>query len=134
MTNLIVIQGRLCKPPELRNTQSGIPVASFTLANDTGAGEHKQTLFADCVAWRGLAETIAKYCEKGQMINVSGKLCCREWTDKEGTKRKSYEIKVDDFSFCGDKKKESDGSNSFQSPVAGSDFAELEDDDGDLPF
>lgn len=105
MTNLTVLQGRTTKDLELRFTQTGTPVVSFTLANDTGSGEHKKTFFAECVAWKGTAETLAKFVQKGQMIIVTGELGARQWKDKDGNNRKSVEITVREFSFCGDSKK-----------------------------
>lgn len=137
MINTVTIQGRLIRDAETKHTTTGTSVTSFTLANENGFGEHKKTLFIDCTAWKGAGETIAKYCTKGTLLIVSGTLNCREWTDKEGKKHKSYDINVTDFGFC--EKARGDvaarPAPSFQTPVSGADFAELEDDDGsDLPF
>ena len=111
MLNHIVIMGRLTRDPELRNTGSGIPVASFTVAVDRDFsgkdGGEKETDFIDCVAWRGTAEFVSKYFNKGRMIVVSGRLQIRPWTDKEGNKRRSAEI-VADSCYFGDSKKEDD--------------------------
>lgn len=108
MLNHIIVMGRLTRDPELRRTNSGTPVASFTVAVDRDRapeGQEKETDFLDCVAWRGTGEFIDKYFKKGQMIVVSGRLQIRAWTDKEGNKRKSAEIVVDDAYF-GDSKKD----------------------------
>lgn len=140
MINTITIQGRLTRDPELRTTQSGSSVCSFTLANDNGFGEYKKTLFIDCVAWKGAGETIAKYCTKGQQLVVSGTLNAREWNDKDGNKRKAYEITVSDFGFCGDKGTTASTTPRASTPKAtepqmvDAEFTELEDAGEQLPF
>jgi len=153
--NQVVLMGRLTRDPELRHTQSGIPVASFTLAVDrrfSGKDQgERQADFIDCVAWRGTAEFMSKYFNKGRMCAVHGTLQIRDWQDKEGNKRRSAEVVVDNVYFTGDARKDGGGS-SYGSPAyddrhappiddgfgagpaAGSDFAELDDDDGELPF
>ena len=148
--NQVVLMGRLTRDPELRHTQGGTPVSSFTLAVDRGyiskdSGE-RQTDFIDIVAWRNTAEFVSKYFVKGQMAAVVGRLQIRDWTDKEGNKRRSAEVIAENVYFTDSKKsREGDISINFtqqkddlpgeyQTPVQGSDFAELEDDDGDLPF
>lgn len=123
--NQIVLMGRLTRDVELRHTQSGTPVASFTLAVDRRDKE-KNTDFISCVAWSKTAEIINDYVGKGQLIGVTGRLQIRSYTDKEGNKRTAAEVIVDTFDFC--ERKQSD----TQTPT--SDFAELEDEDGDLPF
>lgn len=109
MLNHIVLMGRLTRDPELRYTQSQTPVASFTLACDRDYGGkdggEKQTDFIDCVAWRSTAEFASKYFSKGRMAVVSGRLQLRDWTDRDGGKRRSAEIVVDNMYF-GDSKKE----------------------------
>lgn len=151
MLNQIVIMGRLTRDPELRRTGSGIAVTSFTLAVDRDfsgkdSGE-KETDFIDCVAWRQTGEFVSKYFSKGRMAVVTGRLQIRGWTDKDGNKRRAAEVIADSVYF-GDSKKESDsgssyGGNSYNAPgynapgYAGppqNDFAEIEDDDAQLPF
>lgn len=151
MLNQIVIMGRLTRDPELRRTGSGIAVTSFTLAVDRDfsgkdSGE-KETDFIDCVAWRQTGEFVSKYFTKGRMAVVTGRLQIRGWTDKDGNKRRTAEVIADSVYF-GDSKKESDsgssyGGNSYNAPgynapgYAGppqNDFAEIEDDDAQLPF
>lgn len=108
MLNHIIIMGRLTRDPELRRTDSGIAVASFTLAVDRDRapeGQDKETDFIDCVAWRNTAEFVDKYFSKGRMMVVSGRLQIRPWTDKEGNKRKATEI-VADSCYFGDSKKD----------------------------
>lgn len=103
MLNHITIMGRLTRDPELRYTQSQTPVASFTLAVDRDFGGRdggeKQTDFIDCVAWRSTAEFVSKYFAKGSMAVVSGRLQIRDWTDREGGKRRSAEVVVDNMIF-----------------------------------
>ena len=147
--NQVVLMGRLTRDPELRHTQTGTAVASFTLAVDRGFapkdGGERQTDFIDIVAWRNTAEFVSKYFTKGQMAAVTGRLQIRDWMDKENNKRRSAEIIAENVYFTESKKNreggggyapadKSDYQGGYQSPVAGSDFAELEDDDGDLPF
>ena len=162
MLNHIVIMGRLTRDPELRHTGSGVAVASFTLAVDRDFGSRetgeKETDFIDVVAWRQTGEFVSKYFSKGRMAVVSGRLQIRNWTDKEGGKRRSAEVVADNVYF-GESKRDSEGGsysgssyagNSYRSggdPVpapntnyaapaapAGSDFAMLEEDDSELPF
>ena len=165
MLNVITIQGRLTRDPELRHTTNGTAVASFALAVDrdytSKDGGERETDFVDIVAWRGTAEFVSKYFTKGRMAVVSGRLQIRNWTDKEGNKRRSAEVVADNIYF-GDSKRDtqadpfgasySTGSYgaapaapaapaaSFGAPSApaapapASDFAMLEDDDDQLPF
>ena len=150
MLNHITIMGRLTRDPELRYTQSQTPVASFTLAVDRDFGGRdggeKQTDFIDCVAWRQTAEFVSKYFQKGSMAVVSGRLQIRDWTDREGGKRRSAEVVVDNIYFGESKRREggemrSDSRPAYQSSNEGvspgmgaSAFSELGDDDGELPF
>ena len=112
MLNHIIIMGRLTRDPELRRTGSGVAVASFTLAVDRDFanrdGGERETDFIDCVAWRQTGEFVSKYFTKGRMAVVSGRLQIRNWTDKDGNKRRSAEVIADNVYF-GDSKKSSDG-------------------------
>lgn len=132
MLNKIVIMGRMTADPELRRTNGGTPVTTFTLAVDRNYksqdGE-RETDFIECVAWKGAAEFVAKYFGKGRQAIVEGRLQLRTWTDKEGNKRKTYEVLAANVYF-GDSKREETG-GSYAKPV---EYAEIEDDDGDLPF
>lgn len=171
MLNRIIIMGRLTRDPELRHTQTGTAVASFTLAvdrdfKDKSTGE-RSTDFIDVVAWRQTGEFVSRYFTKGRMAVVEGRLQIRDWTDKDGGKRRSAEIVADNVYF-GDSKRDGDGgyqssgyasgggysggyaSGGYASPAApaapaapsgygtpsmgGDQFAELSDDDGELPF
>lgn len=122
MLNHIVIMGRLTRDPELRYTQSQLPVVSFTLAVDRDFsgkdGGEKQTDFIDCVAWRSTAEFVSKYFSKGRMAVASGRLQLRDWTDRDGNKRRSAEIVVDNMYF-GDSKRDGDGARSGGAPQGG---------------
>ena len=154
MLNHITIMGRLVRDPELRRTGSGVAVASFCVAVDRDFapkdGGERKTDFINCVAWRQTGEFISKYFTKGRMIVVDGRLEMRDWTDREGNKRTSAEINVDNAYF-GDSKRDGDnsgsfGGNTYSAPNAGgfggysapaapaSDFAMLDDDDAQLPF
>lgn len=105
MLNRVIVMGRLTKDPELRRTQSGHAVASFSIACDrdySGDGG-KETDFLDIVAWRSTAEFVRKYFTKGRMAVISGRLQIRSWTDKDGNGRRSAEIVADSIYF-GDSK------------------------------
>lgn len=147
MLNKVFIMGRLTRDPELRHTQSGTAVASFTLAverdfKDKTTGE-RTTDFIDVVAWRGTAEFVSRFFSKGRMAVVVGALQIRAWEDKEGNKRRTAEVIAESVYF-GDSKRDSDPLDkladdaapvSYPAP-AGSpgEFAELTEDDGELPF
>lgn len=161
MLNRVIVMGRLVRDPELRRTQSGTAVTSIRIAVDrdfkSQSGE-KQADFFDVVAWRATAEFVAKYFTKGRMAVVEGRLQTREWTDREGGKRVSTEIVADNVYF-GDSKSGAQGGDSFApgygqqapayggapaygapsggyapAPSSGSDFAEIGEEDGELPF
>ena len=161
MLNKVFIMGRLTRDPELRRTQTGTAVASFSLAvdrdfKDKSTGE-RTTDFIDVVAWRQTGEFVSRYFTKGRMAVVEGRLQIRDWTDKDGNKRRTAEVVADQVYF-GDSKREGDGgsysagysnnqggyaggysapaapSGYGAAPMGGSQFAELSDDDGELPF
>ena len=165
MLNKIFLMGRLTRDPELRRTQTGTPVASFTLAvdrdfKDRSTGE-RATDFIDVVAWRQTGEFVSRYFTKGRMAVVEGRLQMRDWTDKDGNKRRAAEVVADQVYF-GDSKRDGDGggystgysqggysqggysAGGYSAPAApsgygappadGDQFAELSDDDGELPF
>ncbi len=106
MLNYAIIMGRLVADPELRQTQSGISVTSFTVAVDRSfvkQGEERQADFIDVVAWRQTAEFVTRYFQKGSMIAVHGSIQTGTYEDKNGNKRKRVEIIADNVSFCGSK-------------------------------
>ena len=160
MLNHIVLMGRLVRDPELRRTQSGVAVTSFRIAVDrdfqSRDGGERQADFIDIVAWRNTAEFAAKYFSKGRMVVVSGRLQMRDWTDRDNNKRTSAEVVADNIYF-GDSRRDggdapaqggyagydaaprqqepsSNYPGSYTAPVAPSDFAEISEEDGDLPF
>ncbi|MCD7748738.1 MAG: single-stranded DNA-binding protein [Oscillospiraceae bacterium] len=158
MLNHIDLMGRLTRDPELRYTQSNTPVATFTLAVDRDFADkttgQRPTDFIDCVAWRQTGEFVSKYFSKGSMAAVSGRLQIRDWTDREGNKRRSAEVVVDNVYFGESKRRDgapqtggynnggynnAGGYNrpapaSYGTPTGGSAFSELDDGDGELPF
>lgn len=105
MFNRIILMGRLTKDPELKNTQSGIPMCRFSIAVDRAysKGQEKQTDFIDITAWRQTAEFVAKYFSKGRMILVEGKLQNNNYTDQNGVKHYQNVVIADSVAFCGDK-------------------------------
>ena len=141
MLNHITIMGRLTRDPEMRNTQSGVAVVSFTLAVDRDFGGkdggEKQTDFIDCTAWRHTAEFVSKYFSTGRMAVVSGRLQIDNYTDNDGNKRKAAKVIADNIYF-GDSKK--DGATGGQSDEAASftpapsGFVPVDVDSGELPF
>lgn len=131
MINNVCLMGRVVATPELKSTQTGTSVTSFTLAverNYTKQGEQRQADFIDCVAWRNTAEFITKYFSKGSMIAVTGSIQTRTYDDKNGNKRKAVEIIVEQASFCGSKSESKTDIN-----IQNSDYEEVGSDD-DLPF
>ena len=102
MLNHITVMGRLVRDPELRRTQSGLPVCSFSIAcqrDFKSADGEKATDFIDIVAWRSTAEFVSKYFTKGRMAVVDGRLQLRDWTDRDGNKRRSAEVLADSVHF-----------------------------------
>lgn len=131
MLNKVIVMGRMVRNPELRRTNSGAAVASFTIACDRdfkSDGGEREADFIECVAWRNTAEFVSKYFSKGRMAVVSGRLQTRNWTDNEGNKRKATEI-VSERVYFGDSKREE--LQSYAAPQES--FAELPD-DGEIPF
>lgn len=147
MLNTVSLQGRMVRDPELRRTNSGKAVTSFTLACDRDfknqqTGE-KEVDFIECVAWGGTAEMVEKYFHKGQMAVATGRLQLRDWTDKNGQKRRQAEILVSNVYFCGSKESSTQASSgagngystpAYQAPAPAANFAELDGADEQLPF
>ncbi len=153
MLNVAAIMGRLTADPELKNTQSGVSVCSFTLAVDRSyakAGTERQTDFINVVAWRSTAEFVCRYFTKGQMMAVTGSIQTRNYEDKQGNKRTAFEIVANDISFTGSKRESGGAAGSFDNAPAvqkpafsepapayssgsNEDFEEILGDD-DLPF
>lgn len=146
MLNSVTLMGRLTRDPELRMTQSGTPVAAFTLAVDRdfkGQDGQRETDFIDFVAWRNTAEFVSRYFSKGRMAVVNGRIQTRTWQDKDGKNRKAVEVVAENVYF-GDSKKDGDSGGypaARQNSSAGgagyaanTEFTELDVDDGELPF
>lgn len=139
MLNVAVLMGRLVSDPELRHTANDISVTSFTLAVERSyvkSGTERQADFIDVVAWRSTADFVCKYFHKGQLVAVQGSIQTRTYTDKDGNKRKAFEVVADHVHFAESKK---DSSNNNTYPARGSADVEADDfeempDDGDLPF
>ena len=142
MLNRIVLMGRLTRDPELRRTQSGTAVVSFSIACDrdyAAQGAERETDFIDIVAWRGTAEFVEKYFSKGRMAIVSGSLESRKWEAKNGDKRISWEVRVESIYFGDSKKDDQRGTNAASPSSSGEagmpeGFTSIDMDDEDLPF
>lgn len=107
--NRVALQGRLTRDPELRSTQNGKAVCSFTVAWSERSKDTEQKVFLNCVAWEKNAEFIAKHFQKGQELIAEGRLIARRYTDKEGREREVIEMILDRAHFCG-KKEDQHGS------------------------
>ena len=130
--NRVCLMGRIGRDLELKKTNSGVSVVSFPLAVDRN-GKDAGTDWIDVVAWRGTAEVLCSYADKGRMIVVEGRLQMRDWTDKNGNKRRSYEVQADSVYFADSRASNSaTAQNAAEGATDG--FAEVSEDDGDLPF
>lgn len=159
MLNRVILQGRLVADPELRHTQNNIAVATYRIAVDRNYGtrdangnRQSQADFINIVSWRQSAEFVSKYFTKGSMILVEGQLQVREYTDRDGNRRYQTEVVTDNINFCGSRRESGNGGGSYSAPSSygapaasnnayapqaaapANEFAELSDDDGDLPF
>jgi single-strand DNA-binding protein len=142
MINVTVLMGRFTRDPELHHTTNGVSVTSFTLAVDRSyvkTGAERQTDFIDIVAWRNTAEFVCKYFHKGQLTAIQGSIQTRTYTDKEGNKRKAFEIVADNVHFAEPKRDSTQQSNNntynqaVYSDNETGDFEEMPS-DSDLPF
>lgn len=135
MLNTCTFMGRFVRDPELRTTSSGKSVTSFTIACERdfrGSDGEKVSDFIDCVAWNAAAEFISRNFAKGKMAVVTGSLQFRDWTDKNGNKRRNAEIQVSNIYFADSKK---DEYTAPQYPQQNNEFQEIEDEEQtDLPF
>ena len=155
MLNLVALMGRLTADPELRYAPNNVPVTTFTLACDRSyvkAGQDRQTDFVNIVAWRQSAEFVTKYFRKGMLVAVQGSLQVRSYVDKDNNKRTAVEVVADAVHFAEPKRADSpmagaaparfepqDAPTHASQPEAFasgelSDFEDVSDDDGDLPF
>ena len=106
MLNVVAIMGRLVADPELRTTTSGINMARFRIACDRNfarQGEQRQADFFDVVAWRGQADFVCKYFQKGSLIVIDGSIQTRQYQDKNGSNRTAVEIVANNVHFAGSK-------------------------------
>lgn len=148
--NYVCLMGRLTSEPELKRTQTGKDVLSFTLAVDRGYGDKKATDFLSCVAWEHTARFVNQYFRKGSLIAVEGSIQTRSYEDKNGNKRTATEIVVSQTHFTGEKASKPSAdierddfappppapAPSFAPPpqTTMDDFQEVSEDDEDLPF
>lgn len=137
MLNSITIMGRFVRDPQLKTTNTGIPVVSFSIAVDRDFADKESgergVDFIDVTAWRHTAEFVSRYFTKGRMAVVSGRLQTRNWTDKDGNKRKTVEIVAENVYF-GDSKRNDSEPSATSSLSAPSDFAAIDGEDDGLPF
>ncbi|MBQ1220446.1 MAG: single-stranded DNA-binding protein [Peptococcaceae bacterium] len=140
--NKVLLIGRLTKDPELRYTQSGTAVASFTLAvnrrfsNQSG---EREADFINCVAWQKSAEFVANYFRKGQQMALEGRLQVRSYDGNDGQRRWVTEVVAEQIEFVGSKNENGSGRQDYQNnnASAGSSLGlgeEIVFDDNDLPF
>ena len=160
MLNKAILMGRLTRDPELKYTQNNLPVVQFTVAverNRAAQGQEKQADFINIVAWRKTAEFVSRWFTKGMMIIVTGSIQSRRWQDKNGNNRTSIEVVAEDIQFGETKKSRESNMGyqggypgayasapqqatasrptpSFDMPTGNSDFSEISDDDGEVPF
>lgn len=141
MLNKIILMGRLGRDPEVRYTQGGTPVASFSLAvdrdfKDKASGE-RATDWVEVAAWSAKARFVQQYFRKGQLAVVEGRLQVRDWTDREGGKRRTAEVVADQIYFAGGKAapppSEGNADESMLPQAPEEELRELED-EGKLPF
>ena len=124
--------GRITKDIELRTTNNNKSVAQFTIAINEGYGEEQRTNYIDCTVWGKQAENMSKYCSKGSLIAIEGRLQTGSYEDKEGTKRKTTKVVAESIQFLGNKKEENKEQVLEESDL----FEEFGDEisDDDLPF
>lgn len=144
MLNHITLMGRLVREPDLRRTQSGTAATHFTLAVERdikGRDGNREADFIECVAWGARGEFVGKYFRKGSLAIVTGRVAIRDWTDKEGNKRRSAEVNVDNIYFGESKRSEQAAGSPVNvtadegySPAANAFEDIAADDDGELPF
>lgn len=143
MLNVVVLNGRLTSDPELKYTPSNVAVTNFSLAVDRAfSGKEKVTDFINIVAWRSTAEFVSRYFQKGQLVAVQGSLQVREYTDKDGNRRRVYEVLADQVHFAEAKRGRDteyttavgQASNKSGDYDVGFMNISADDDYGDLPF
>lgn len=133
--NRVCLMGRIGRDLELKKTNSGVSVVSFPLAVDRN-GKEGGTDWIDIVAWRETAEVLCNYAGRGRLIGVEGRLQMRDWTDKNGNKRRSYEVQADSVYFADNRRSEGNDTAAPQYAAEGAagGFAEISEDESELPF
>ena len=133
MINKVILMGRLTRDPEMRHTNSGTPVTTFSIASDNGYGDNKRTDFVNCLAWNKTAEFVTKYFAKGKMIVIAdGRISTRSWETQDGKRAYATEVVAKEVSF-GETK--SSQETATQRPMQDDDdFTPLDEEDDDLPF
>lgn len=131
--NRVMLKGRLTADPELKTTQSGVNVLSFSVAVNRRFSKEKEVDFINCRAWRSTAEFISKYFTKGQEILICGSLQVRSWDDENGNKRYATDVVVDEVDFCGSKAQSGNTAASANTVPAPQGFTE-DGSEEDLPF
>ena len=140
MLNKAIIMGRLTRDPEVKQTQSGLSVCSFSVAVDRDivdkSTNQRETDFINVTAWRTTADFIGKYFTKGSSIVVEGRIQVRNYTDKDNNKRTATEIVANSVYFGGSKKKDGDSNNAASTPTfdEAQSNAPIAEDEDDLPF
>lgn len=124
--NKVILIGRLTADPEVRQTQSGDNVCSFTIAVDRRFSKERKADFINCVAWGNACNFLARFFTKGKLLAVIGRLETRSWEDKQGNKRYATEVTVEELDFAESKSKSPSSSND-------SGYTEISADE-DLPF
>ena len=131
MLNKAILNGRLTKAPELKQTNNGKSVCSFTIAVDRSRDREK-TDFIPIVAWGKTAEFVNQWFGKGDLITIVGRIEVRNYDDKNGNKRTATEIIAEEVLFGGSKSTDKGSENASHRNVAG--LEEVDDDGADLPF
>lgn len=138
MINKVILMGRLTRGPEMRHTNSGTPVTTFSIAINSGYGENQRTDFVNCLAWNKTAEFVTKYFAKGKMIIVIGRITTRSWETQDGKRAYATEVVANEVNFG-----ESKTSPQLNTPQTAAqqpmqddddDFTPLDEEDDDLPF
>lgn len=137
MINKVILMGRLTRDPEMRHTNSGTPVTTFSIAINSGYGENQRTDFVNCLAWNKTAEFVTKYFTKGKMIIVIGRITTRSWETQDGKRAYATEVIANEVNFG-----ESKTSPQLNTPQTAAqppmqdddDFTPLDEEDDDLPF
>ena len=132
--NKITATGRIAADAEVRFTPSGDPVASFRIASDVGFGDKKTTNWFSCQVWGKRGESLAPHLIKGTPVTVFGALTLREWNDKDGQKRLSPDIRIDEIELQGGKKDSEPSQPSNPRNAQGAPKASISDMDDDIPF